>query len=111
MRPKDSLGGFSKACIVPQGEELSMLSSTIDPVNIPRKYGGQLDYGFGMMPNLDSEIKTILKWTIATSGKSLEAMPIGPMKWTNSEDGKRAAIETGSINGKQRKDKIATLVL
>ena len=94
---------------MPPNEVLSTLSDVIDSINIPKKYGGQLDYEFGMQPNLDPEIVEVLDWAPTESGDAVKVLPIGPMRWVDAEDGKRTAIAVGSVGGIRRKVAVMSL--
>ena len=94
---------------MPSTDVLSTLSEIVDPINIPKKYGGQLDFDFGMQPNLDPEIVEMLDWVQPESLDVVKKLPIGPMRWIDAEDGKRTAIAVGSVAGKQRKVEVVSL--
>ncbi|ETS79736.1 hypothetical protein PFICI_09589 [Pestalotiopsis fici W106-1] len=99
----------SKIFIVPPGQEYSMLSELIDPINIPHRYGGQFDFDFGMVPDLDSEIMERMKWLKDENGQVFEELPLGPMRWIEQQDGTRTAIAVGTVNQAQRKMDIMAL--
>lgn len=90
------------------------LEAFIDPVNIPKKYGGQLEFEFGDFPVLDPALSKIVEWE---EGK--EDFPHGPLFWVNEskgikwEDGKGGekikAIAAGSIGEKQRHEEVCTV--
>lgn len=81
-----------------------MLSELIDPASIPKKYGGDFDFEFGMMPKLDEEIQDVVRW-----GDKEKVLPQGPWRWTNSNDGKKVAILIGTENGQQRREDIFSI--
>lgn len=66
------------------------LESFIDPANIPKKYGGQLEFEFGDMPKLDPHLKSVLEWQNGNTD-----FPHGPMYWVNDKGHK----ETGKVEG------------
>ena len=81
------------------------LESFIDPVNIPKKYGGQLDFNFGDMPLLDPELKKIVTW----EGGNTD-FPHGPLYWVhNKEKPEIMAIARGSINEKERNEEVCVV--
>jgi hypothetical protein len=94
---------------VPAGKELSALSESYELIDIPRKYGGQFDYEFGMPPSLDPQIKAIITWLPSESGESYGELPMGPMRWINGKGGMRTAIAVGKVDGKKRKVEVMTL--
>jgi hypothetical protein len=73
-------------------------------VNIPKKYGGQLDFEFGGYPILDPALKEVTEF----QGQHTD-FPHGPMFWINGDEGKKAAIAVGSVNEKERREKVATI--
>jgi hypothetical protein len=104
------------------------LEKYIAPENIPRKYGGTLDFKFGMLPVLEPAIADALDWTIPEAAaatapttengakvppkEAVKGFPIGPIKWQASVPGTSEtldAIAVGSRGGKSRKDVIARL--
>jgi hypothetical protein len=85
-----------------------VLSSHIDVCNIPKKYGGGLDFEFGMEPVLDVEIKEMLKWPDGVD-ESQRRLPIGPVKWVDEGGGGRTAVAVGSKDGKLRRETVASL--
>ena len=87
----------------------STLEQYIDPANIPKKYGGQLDFEFGMMPVLEPAIEKALHWEVPSTQGSARTIPTGPIKWEESADGKVTAIAVGTEDGKPRKQVIASL--
>lgn len=91
----------SKITIVPAGQELQALSELIDPVNIPRKYGGEFEFDFGMTPKLDQEIVESMDWLTEKDGSLVQDIPKGPIKWVDV-DGRRTAVAVGSDAGEAR---------
>ncbi|KAH8678420.1 CRAL-TRIO domain-containing protein [Xylariales sp. PMI_506] len=99
----------AKIHIVPHGKESSILAEAIDPVNIPQKYGGQFPFEFGMLPDLDQEIKDMVSWSNGDDGKTLADMPMGPIKWAQREDGKKTAVAVGTVSGAKRNAPVMAL--
>ena len=92
----------SKIFILGHHDMKTTLESFIDPINIPKKYGGSLDFEFGQMPLLDPALSKVLKW----EGEYTD-FPKGPMYWTSTgETDKIEALAVGSIDEKQRKEKV-----
>jgi hypothetical protein len=85
------------------------LESFIEPTNIPKKYGGQLEFQFGDMPVLDPHLSKVLKWEEGRSD-----FPKGPMFWVdgkkNGEDETIKAIAVGSTEGgKERREDVCVV--
>ncbi|KAF2149920.1 CRAL/TRIO domain-containing protein [Myriangium duriaei CBS 260.36] len=98
----------SKIFILQKSSTLSTLEEFVDRANIPKKYGGDLDYSFGDLPKVDPEIAASLKWIEPDHQKGHETFPIGPIRWTKLENGDMLATAVGSEDGKQRQRKVAT---
>ncbi len=88
---------------------LETLEKYIDRSNIPKKYGGDLDWSFGDMPFLEPGIANNLRWKEDIREKGHRSFPIGPIKWQYDDDGDLVATAIGSENGKQRNQVIAGL--
>ena len=99
----------SKIFILSSHEVLPTLSSFIDPANIPRKYGGQLDFECGKPPQLDPSIRDFLNIHHEGDAKSESLFLTAPVRWVEGEDGDLVAMGVGSMDGKERRVKAATL--
>jgi hypothetical protein len=82
----------SKIFILGKHEVKSTLSTYINPDDFPKRYGGNLDWDFGMVPHMDNES---LK---AVERDGRKGWVDGPCLWL---DHKRFAV--GSVNGKLRR--------
>jgi hypothetical protein len=83
------------------------LESFIDPKNIPKKYGGELEFQFGDKPVLDPELAKVLKWEGERDG-----FPMGPMFWVNKGEkngNEMEAIAVGSVEKVERNEKVCTV--
>lgn len=83
---------MSKIFILGKQEVTPTLQSYMDPSSIPKKYGGQLDWGWGDMPDLDEETREALE------RDGHKGWVKGPALWLNNE-----RIVVGSENGKARR--------
>lgn len=80
----------------------------MDIENIPKKYGGQLDFECGKLPVLDSQVRDCL--SIAGGPDAEKLFLTAPVRWMDeTEDGEMTALGVGSIDGKPRKEAVATL--
>lgn len=80
----------------------------MDIENIPEKYGGQLKFECGDLPNLDPDLRSYL--TIQTGQETERYFLTAPVRWLDvGVDGEMKAIGVGSIDGKQRNEHMATL--
>ncbi|KAF3928604.1 hypothetical protein AA313_de0203717 [Arthrobotrys entomopaga] len=73
------------------------LKEHIDVENIPKKYGGNLDWKFGDAPNLDSELRGMLK----NAGCSDVPFTPGSLRW-KEVNGYHQVSVTGTEGGKRR---------
>lgn len=84
---------------------LPTLSKYIATENIPKKYGGTLDFGWGDRPNLDPVIQKELNWDVPGSdGKPPTTIPRGPNRWRELKTGGIEAVAVGKVNGQQREE-------
>ena len=89
-------------------EVLPTLKSFIDIEDIPKKYGGKLDFECGKLPILDPQVKQCL--TMAPGSDTEKLFLTAPVRWIDAgEDGEMTAIGVGSLDGKQMKEPVATL--
>ncbi|KAK5114722.1 hypothetical protein LTR62_002296 [Meristemomyces frigidus] len=97
----------SKIFILNDKTMLSTMEKFIDRANIPKKYGGDLDWQFGDMPSLEEGIASRLRWKEDIREKGHRTLPIGPIRWAYDEHGDLVATAIGSENGKPRNRVIA----
>lgn len=82
--------------------------SFIDIANIPKKYGGELDFECGKLPVLDQQVRDCLSVAPGTDAERL--FLTAPVRWIDTgDDDEMIALGVGSIDGKQRKETVATL--
>jgi hypothetical protein len=81
----------------------STLRKFIDPANIPKKFGGDLDFEFGGMPALDPALKDLITW----EGSHTD-FPHGPVFWHDRGD--YIELEAvGSVDKIERREMICKL--
>ena len=78
----------------------------VDEANVPKRYGGTLDWKFGDMPSLEPAIANNLHWP---SGTAKHELPTGPIRWQYDSKGDLQMVAVGTNDGVQRNDIIATL--
>ena len=88
----------SKIFILSHHEVKPTLEAFIDPKNIPKQYGGELDFAWGQMPNLDPVIRDAATWE-----NGFTAFPKGPMLWKEMDGGK--ALECVAVGTEAQKDR------
>lgn len=81
-------------------KNLARLSEMIDPADLPKCYGGQLDWNFGELPNLDPKIEQAF-------GLDKARWPIGPIKM----EGDQLVARGTSKDGKHRHEVIGTYTI
>ncbi|KAH8911536.1 CRAL/TRIO domain-containing protein [Coniochaeta sp. PMI_546] len=97
----------SKIFILGSHEVKSTLESFVDLKNIPKQYGGELEFNWGEMPNLDPIIHETVTWE---NGHT--AFPKGPMYWRPIGDGETlecVAIGTAGPNHEPRLERVCTM--
>ncbi|KAL2165030.1 hypothetical protein VTH06DRAFT_326 [Thermothelomyces fergusii] len=95
----------SKIFILNQNEVKSTLEEFIEPRNIPKQYGGELDFEFFSRPNVDPNIREVITWE-----NGYTDFPEGPAYWVPVDGGRRlACLAVGSKNGKQRRERVCTI--
>jgi hypothetical protein len=102
----------SKIFILSAADMKPTLEKYIDIENIPKKYGGQLDFDWGMMPLLEPAIADSLNWR--QDGpllKGQRTIPTGPIKWRNDKNDVTGLemVAAGSENGVQREVVLASI--
>ena len=97
----------SKIFILAPAEVGPTLQSFIDPRNIPRQYGGELDFGWGDQPNLDPVIRDRATWADGHRN-----FPGGPMYWRPTADSGGRELEclaVGSVDKVPRRMRVCTI--
>lgn len=96
---------MSKIFILSHHEVLPVLTSFIDITNIPKQYGGELDFAWCQMPNLDPKIKDLATWD-----NGYTEFPKGPLRWVTTEDGTQMeAIARGTVDKEERHTRVCTI--
>lgn len=99
----------SKIFILSPANVYQTLSEYIDHDNIPKKYGGGLDFGWTEMPNLEPEIEAAIKWEKPSMQNGRKTLPVGPVKWEKGPNGEQQAWAVGRVNGQPRRELIFTI--
>ena len=74
------------------------MENYIETSNIPKRYGGSLDWEFGDLPLLEPEILKVMDM-----GEGVKSIPIGPIRWQQDENASKIeAHALGSELGRQR---------
>jgi hypothetical protein len=95
----------SKIFILSAGEVKAKLEEYIEPRNIPKAYGGELDFDFFDRPNVDPRIREAVTWE-----NGYADFPEGPAYWVPVDDGRRlACYAVGSKGGKERRERVCTI--
>ncbi|KAI1740180.1 CRAL-TRIO domain-containing protein [Xylaria scruposa] len=95
----------SKIFILSDQDVLPVLTTFLDIEDIPKRYGGKLEWDFFDEPAYDDEIKRIMTWE-----DGYTTFPPGPCRWELSEDGTRVnCIAVGSKDGQDRRVRIGSV--
>jgi hypothetical protein len=78
------------------------LQEDIDAESIPKRWGGELEWNHGMLPDLKSEVKERMQW------REVQKFPVGPVKWKDEGDGLIACL-TGNKDGSLRSEKVVSV--
>lgn len=99
----------SKIFILGANDVKPTLSAFIDVANIPKKYGGELDFECGMLPVLDPAVLRVLTLSSPDRASAAPMFFAAPVRWEDGEDGDLVAVGVGSMDGQPRREKLATL--
>ncbi|KAF6823284.1 sec14 cytosolic factor [Colletotrichum plurivorum] len=95
----------SKIFILSPHEVLPTLEQFVEPRNIPKQYGGQLEFNWGDQPTVDPAWEGVVRWE---NGHS--SFKSRPAIWRVTEDGTRVeCFGIGSVNGKEQKELICSV--
>ncbi|KAI1160488.1 CRAL-TRIO domain-containing protein [Nemania serpens] len=95
----------SKIFILSDHDILPVLTTFMALENIPKSYGGKLDWNFFDEPAYDDEIKRIAEWE-----NGYTSFPPGPCHWRPTEDGTRLeCLAVGSQDGQERRVRVCTI--
>ncbi|KAI8631937.1 CRAL-TRIO domain-containing protein [Xylariaceae sp. FL1651] len=95
----------SKIFILSDHDVMPVLTTFMDPKDIPKGYGGQLQWSFFDEPAYGDEIKRITRWE---NGHT--SFPPGPCYWQPTADGTRLeCVAVGSKNGVERREIVCTI--
>lgn len=95
----------SKIFVLGSHEVKPTLEAFIDPKNIPKKYGGELDFGFGQLAVPDPAWEGVVAWENGYS-----SFPSGPLLWEDIDGGERVACTAlGKDKGTLRSVRICTM--
>ncbi|KAL1609983.1 hypothetical protein SLS60_001648 [Paraconiothyrium brasiliense] len=79
IKPWIEAGTAEKLIFLSADEAMPTLKEHIDIDSIPKRWGGELEWSHGMLPDLKKEVKENLGWNEA------QEFPVGPVKWRNEE--------------------------
>ncbi|KAI9736786.1 MAG: hypothetical protein M1834_000990 [Cirrosporium novae-zelandiae] len=101
-------GTTSKIFILGQHEVASTLTSLIEPENVPKCFGGTLDWEWGDYPNLGENEKKVVGGVQEKAGAAKWLK--GPLEWRDEdkvtgEPTKTVAV--GTVGGKLRREDVA----
>ncbi|RYC63979.1 hypothetical protein CHU98_g2237 [Xylaria longipes] len=95
----------SKIFILSDHDVLPVLTTFMDLEDIPKNYGGKLQWSFFDEPAYDDEIKRIVTWE-----NGFTNFPPGPCHWQPTEDGTRLeCIAVGSKDSQERRVRVCTI--
>ncbi|KAI9722627.1 MAG: hypothetical protein M1812_001558 [Candelaria pacifica] len=95
----------SKIHILGAGDARRTLANFIDPADLPKKYGGELDWDFGMTPILDPNARQ----AVGELEKGSHHWVEGPVIWELPPGQEPKAVAVGSVGGKDRREVVAIM--
>jgi hypothetical protein len=98
----------SKIFILSQSEVLPTLEKFIPIENVPKLYGGKLDFNWGDLPVLEPALADTLDWLGDSTKPESRSILTGPLKWLPSSiSGRMDLVLVGTKNGKPNKRVVA----
>ncbi|KAI0176463.1 CRAL/TRIO domain-containing protein [Hypoxylon sp. FL1284] len=95
----------SKIFILQEHDVLPVLTSFMHMKDIPKNYGGELDWDFFDEPAWDDEVKRVCQWE-----NGYTTFPAGPLYWQTIDDGRRIeCIAVGSKGESDRRERVCTV--
>ncbi|ATY67283.1 Cellular retinaldehyde-binding triple function [Cordyceps militaris] len=96
----------SKIFILAPHEVLPTLEAFIEKRNVPKKYGGDLDYTPGQLGIPDPAWDGVVAWEAGYT-----SFPTGPLVWedVDGQPGRLQCVALGSKGGKPRRERICTI--
>ncbi|KAI1761221.1 CRAL/TRIO domain-containing protein [Hypoxylon sp. FL1150] len=95
----------SKIFILSDTDVLPVLTSFVDLKDIPKIYGGELEWDFFDEPAWDEEVERVCQWE---NGHT--TFPPGPLYWQAIDDGKRLeCLAVGSKGETDRRERVCTI--
>ncbi|KAI3320132.1 CRAL/TRIO domain-containing protein [Xylariaceae sp. AK1471] len=95
----------SKIFILSDHDVLPVLTTFMDLEDIPKAYGGKLNWHFFDEPAWDDEIKQKVQWENGYTN-----FPPGPCYWVPTEDGTQLeCLAVGTKDGKERRERVGTI--
>ena len=100
---------MSKIFILSAHDVKPTLAELIHPADIPKKYGGELDFEFGDPPSIDPVVEQLLTWSSPPPESGLRLLPDGPIRWIEQPNKDKEALALGSVDGKLRREAVAVI--
>jgi len=88
----------SKIFVLSAAEVQPTLTRFMCPADLPKKYGGELEWEYGMPPSFDGEIAR------AVQGLTADKWVRGPLRWVAEPGGGAKIVARGTSQGKERNE-------
>ena len=95
---------MSKIFVLNHNEVLPTLKSFIDIKQIPKSYGGELEWGWGDRPSLDPAIRAVVTWE-----NGFTDFPDGPVYWRPIDGDRYECVAVGSVKQVDRLQRVCTM--
>ncbi|KAJ7221349.1 CRAL-TRIO domain-containing protein [Mycena pura] len=93
----------AKIHILAAADVAPTLRLAIRPADLPRKYGGELEWEYGMPPSADAGI---VRAVVGLKAEP-DAWVGGPLRWVPQPGGGAKVVARGTVQGKQRDEVVA----
>ncbi|KAJ6630473.1 CRAL-TRIO domain-containing protein [Mycena sp. CBHHK59/15] len=93
----------SKIFILSAAEVQPTLTRFMRPADLPKKYGGELEWEYGMPPSVDGDIVR------AVQGLAADKWVRGPLRWVQEPGGSGKVVARGTMQGKERNEVVGVL--
>ena len=88
-----------KIAVLGHNESAEILRRELGSDNVPKRFGGDLEWEFGGFPNLSPDAESLSK-------RLVEKWVEGPLRLIDGGEGKPRIVAVGSQNGKLRREEL-----
>ncbi|KAJ7235158.1 CRAL-TRIO domain-containing protein [Mycena haematopus] len=100
-------GTTAKLFVLAAADVQPTLTRFMRPADLPRKYGGELEWSYGMPPSLDGEIARVVRGLGGVGGEGKWVK--GPLRWVAEKEGAKI-VARGTVGGKPRDEVVGVFI-